>query len=113
MALTPPGWKVWEYVTPATVALSPIVSGWFDTTGYTNLLLSYVFTNSTGSTTPTIEGSFDGSTLDTDMTYAALAASPQLTTGLVVAVLTPFIRFRIVQATADATRTRMCVQARA
>ncbi len=110
---TPPGYKVWEYVTPATTALSPIVTGWFDTTGFTSLLLSWVFTNSTGTTTPTIEGSFDGSALDTDMTYAALAGASQLTTGLVVVVLTPFIRFRIVQTTADATRTKFCAQSRA
>ena len=57
-------------------AASPVVSGWFDTTGYTTLQLAYVFTNSTGSTTLTVEGSFDGSTQDTDMAYAALAASP-------------------------------------
>jgi len=30
-----------------------------------------------------------------------------------VAVLHPYIRFRLVQATADATRTKACVQARA
>ena len=110
---TPAGYKVWEYVTPATTALSPIVSGWFDTTGFTTLLLTYVFTNSTGTTTPTIEGSFDGSTLDTDMTYAALAASPQITTGVSVVVITPYVRFRLVQATADATRTKFHVQSRA
>jgi len=108
-----PGDRIWGQVTPVTVALSPVVTGWFDTTGYTNLLLSYVFTNSTGLTTMTIEGSLDGATLDTDMTYAALAASPQLGAGLVVAVLTTYIRFRIVQATADATRTKVLVQARA
>ena len=110
---TLPGYRVWETLTPLTVAASPLVTSWIDTTGFTNLLLTYVFTNSTGTTTPTIEGSFDGTNLDTDMTYAALAASPQLASGLVVAVLTPFIRFRLVQATADATRTKMCVQARA
>ena len=110
---TLPGFRVWEMNTPATVAASPIVTGWYDTTGYTTLLLTYVFTNSTGTTTPTIEGSFDGSTLDTDMTYAALAASPQITTGVSVAILTPYVRFRIVQATADATRTKIFVQARA
>jgi len=110
---TPPGYKVWEQTAAVTVAASPLVSAWFDTTGYTTLLLTYVFTNSTGTTTPTIEGSFDGSTLDTDMTYAALAASPQITAGVSVAVITPFIRFRIVQATADATRTKFCAQSRA
>jgi hypothetical protein len=110
---TLPGTRVWEMNTPATVSASPIVTGWFDTTGWTTLLLTYVFTNSTGTTTPTIEGSFDGSTLDTDMTYAALAASPQITAGVSVVVITPYVRFRIVQATADATRTKIFVQARA
>lgn len=108
MPFTPPGVKVWDYVTPVTLALSPVVSGWFDTTGYTNLFVSYVFTNSTGSTTLTVEGSFDGSTQDTDITYSAVGATPAT-----VAVLTPFIRFRLVQATADATRTKACAQARA
>jgi hypothetical protein len=110
---TPPGYKVWEQVAPVTVGASPLVTGWFDTTGYTTLLLTYVFTNSTGTTTPTIEGSFDGAALDTDMAYAALAASPQITTGVSVAVITPYVRFRLVQATADATRTKFCVQSRA
>jgi hypothetical protein len=110
---TAPGYKVWEQTAPVTVVGSPVVSGWYDTTGYTTLLLTYVFTNSTGSTTLTIEGSFDGSTLDTDLTYAALAASPQITTGVSVTVITPFVRFRIVQATADATRTKAVAQARA
>ena len=110
---TQPGFKVWQQIVTATVAASPIVSGWFDTTGYTNLLISYVFTNSTGTTTLTVEGSFDGSTQDTDMAYAALAASPQITTGVSVTVMTPFVRFRIVQATADATRTKAIAQAKA
>jgi len=105
---TPPGYKVWDYITPATTALSPIVSGWFDTTGYTNLLISYVFTNSTGTTTLTVEGSFDGSTQETDITYAAVGATPAT-----VQVVTPFIRFRLVQGTADATRTKACAQSRA
>lgn len=108
-----PGYRLFEQVTPATVAGSPVVTGWTDTTGFTTMLLTYVFTNSTGTTTATIEGSFDGATQDTDMAYAALAASPQITTGVSVAVLTPFVRFRIVQATADATRTKLFIQARA
>src|SRR5215468_6530630 len=113
MALTPAGWKVWEQTAAVTVASSPLVSPWFDTTGYTTLLMHYVFTNSTGSTTLTVEGSFDGTAQDTDMAYAALAASPQITTGVSVVVMTPFVRFRIVQATADATRTKALAQAKA
>ena len=110
---TNPGAAVWEMVTPATVAASPIVTPWIDTTGFTTLLLTYVFTNSTGTTTPTIESSFDGVTQDTDMAYAALAASPQITTGVTVTILARYVRFRVVQATADATRTKIFVQARA
>jgi hypothetical protein len=109
----PAGWKLWEYVTPATTALSPIVSPWYDTTGFTTLLLTYVFTNSTGTTTLTLESSFDGTTQDTDMAYAAVAASPQITTGVSVTILAPFVRFRIVQATADATRTKAFAQVKA
>ena len=107
MPLTPPGWKVWEQVTPVTVAASPLVSPWFDTSGFTNMLISYVFTNSTGTTTLTVEGSFDGSTQETDITYAAVGATPAT-----VQVVTPFVRFRLVQATADATRTKALAQAR-
>lgn len=107
MALTPPGWKVWELTTPQTVAGSPFVSGWFDTSGYTNLFISYVFTNTTGTTTLTVEGSFDGTVQETDIVYAAVPATPAT-----VAVLHPFVRFRVVQATADATRTKICAQAR-
>ena len=108
MPFTPAGTKVWEQTATVTVAASPVVSGWFDTTGYTNLFISYVFTNSTGTTTLTVEGSFDGSTQETDITYAAGGATPAT-----VAVLTPFVRFRLVQATADATRTKAFAQARA
>ena len=105
---TAPGYKLWEQTAAATVAASPLVSGWYDTTGFTNLFISYVFTNSTGTTTLTVEGSFDGSTQETDIVYSSVGATPAT-----VAVLHPFIRFRIVQATADATRTKAFAQARA
>src|SRR5258708_35438025 len=102
---TPAGYKVWEITAPVTVASSPVVTGWFDTSGYTTLLLTYVVANSTGTTTLTIEGSFDGIVLDTGMTDAALAASPQITTGVSATLITPFIRFRLVHATADPPRS--------
>jgi hypothetical protein len=109
MAVTLPGLKVWENTTPAVV--SNTVTGWYETTGYTNLVLAYVLTNSTGSTVLTIEGSFDGATLDSTMTYAAVGASPQ--TALVIPVMHTFVRFRVVQTTATATVTTIYVQARA
>lgn len=104
----PPGWKLWEQTAPVTVAQSPLVSPWFDTTGFTNLFISYVFTNSTGTTVLTVEGSFDGSTQETDITYSAVGATPAT-----VAVLHPFVRFKLTQSTADATRTKVFCQVRA
>jgi hypothetical protein len=104
-----PGVKVWENTVPLTTAASPLVSGWFDTTGCTNLVLAYVFAG--GTTAMTVEGSFDGSTLDSTMTYAAPGASPQ--TALVVPIMHTFVRFRIVQTVANATTTTVFAQARA
>ena len=79
---TPAGYKIWEQTAAVTVASSPVVSGWYDTTGYTNLFISYVFTNTTGTTTLTVEGSFDGSTQETDIVYAAVGATPATVTGV-------------------------------
>ena len=109
MAVMYPGWKIWENTTPLTTAASPLVTGWFETTGFTNVLLAYVFT--TGTTVMTIEGSFDGATLDSTMAYAALAAAPQ--TALVVPVMHTWIRLRLVQTIANATVTTVYAQARA
>ena len=109
MAVTYPGFKVWENTAPLTTAASPLVTGWYETTGYTSLLLAYVFT--TGTTVLTIEGSFDGATLDSTMPYAALAAAPQ--TALVVPVMHTYIRFRVVQTVSNATVTSVYAQARA
>jgi hypothetical protein len=108
MPYTPPGSKVWENTIPVTTAASPLVTGWYETLGWTNIVLAYVFT--TGTTVMTVEGSFDGATLDSTMTYAALGASPQ--TALVVPVMHSFIRFRIVQTVSNATVTTVFVQAR-
>jgi len=104
-----PGYKIWENTAPLTTAASPLVTGWIETTGFTSLLLAYVFT--TGTTVMTVEGSFDGSTQDTTMAYASLAASPQ--TALVVPVMHTWIRFRIVQTVSNATVTTVFAQSRA
>jgi hypothetical protein len=102
-----PGSKLWDTYTPLTQANSPLVTGWLDTDGFTNIVLSYVFT--TGTTVMTIEGSNDAVTPDATHAYAALAASPQ--TALVVPVMHDFIRFRLVQTAADATVTSVFTQA--
>lgn len=106
---TLPGTKVWENTAPLTTAASPLVSPWYDTTGWTNLVLAYLFT--TGTTVLTVEGSFDGATLDSTNPYAALGVSPQ--SALVVPVMHTFVRFRIVQSVTNATVTTVYAQARA
>jgi hypothetical protein len=108
---TLPGYRVFQTITPATTGASPIVSPFIDTTGYTNLAVSYFAANSTGATAVTVEGSFDGTTQDTDMTYAALTSSA--TAIAVVPLLHPYFRVRIVQTTANATTTKICMQSRA
>ena len=111
MALLP-GYKIWETITPTTTAASPVVTGWFDTSGFTQIVAVNFAANSTGTTAVTFEGSFDGTTLDTDISYGAALAS-SATAVIVVPVLTPFFRVRIVQTTANATTTKIYLQARA
>lgn len=111
MALTLPGQKLYENSAALAVGAPAVLTPFMDTTGYTTLLLSYIFTNSTGTTTMTVEGSFDGVTLDSTNPYAALPASPQA--GATVIVMHTYVRIRIVQATAPATVSTVYVQSRA
>jgi hypothetical protein len=107
MPTTAPGSKLWAVSVPLTVANSPLLTGWLNTDGFTNIVLAYLFTG--GTTVMTIEGSADEVTQDPGHTYAALAASPQ--TALVVPVMHDFIRFRLVQSVADASVTSVFAQA--
>ena len=112
MAWTLPGNKIWENTIPLTTAASPLVTGWYDTTGFTTLLVGCAFTNTTGTTTLTVEGSFDGATLDSTMTYPAGITATNAPTPVAIIVQHTFVRFRVVQATANATVTTIYVQAR-
>ena len=69
---TAPGYKIWENTLALTTAASPLVSAWYDTTGYTSLLLAYTFT--TGTTVFTIEGSYLGSHFYADELLPAIEA---------------------------------------
>ena len=111
MPVTPPGLKIWENTVPLTTAASPLVTGWFDTTGYTSLLLNCVFT--TGTTTFTIEGSFDGATLDATMTYTPAVIASSGVGGTVFVVQHTYVRFRVIQTVSNATVTTIYIQARA
>jgi len=104
-----PGYKIWQYFTPVTVAASPLVGPWLDTTGYTQVFCWGAFAG--GTSTVTVEGGFDGSTVDADAVYAV--TNTTFTTPAAFSVITPFIRVRLVQTVGDATKTKMFLQARA
>ena len=108
MALLP-GYTIWEYNNSPvlTVAASPLLSPWFDSTGYTKVLPSFKFTG--GTSTLSIEGSWDGITLDADLT--TLYSAP--VTGTEFTVFSRWFRFKVVQTIADNTVTKIFLQSRA
>ena len=110
MALLP-GYRIWEYNPATPLVVSTLNSPWFDTTGYTTLLPVFKFTNSTGTSTSTIIGSWDGISTDADLT--ALWALTALTSGVAQVVCSPFFQWQTVQATANATVSKVFLQARA
>ena len=114
MPMTPPGFKIWENAAALGVGNPAVLTGFYDTTGYTTVLISCVIANSTGTTTYTMEGSFDGSTLDSTMTYTIAGNTASTAAGgTAVVVQHPYIRFRVVQATATATTSTFFAQSRA
>ena len=108
---TPPGYVIFE--STAVLGVGTVLSPFADTTGFTNMFLECVIANSTGTTTFTIEGSFDGTTLDATMPYTPSVTASSGVAGTVFAVQHPFVRFRIVQATATATTSSFLVKSRA
>lgn len=112
MPLTPPGTEIWENSVALAAANPAVLTGWYDTTGYDNILLNAVIANSTGTTTFTIEGSFDGATLDSTMVYTPSVVASTGVAGTSFEVQHPFIRFRVVQATATATTSTFNVKAK-
>src|SRR5258707_15744469 len=108
---TPPGYTIFE--STAVLGVGTVLSPFADTTGFTNMFLECVIANSTGTTTFTIEGSFDGTTLDATMPYTPAVTASSGVAGTVFAVQHPFVRFRIVQATAGATTSTFLVKSRA
>lgn len=107
MAPTPPGYHLWEQWTPLTVANSPLTSPWIDASGFSQVVPAWKFTG--GTSTPSIEASLDGSTLDADLT--TLYSAP--TSGTAFTVVSPFFRFKVVQTVGDATVTKIFLQSRA
>src|SRR5260370_11321255 len=107
----PPGYTIFE--STAVLGVGTVLSPFPDTTGFTNMFLECVIANSTGTTTFTIEGSFDGTTLDATMPYTPAVTASSGVPGTVFAVQHPVVRFPIVQATAGATTSTFLVKSRA
>src|SRR5258708_39946099 len=93
---TPPGYTIFE--STAVLGVGTVLSPFADTTGFTNMFLECVIANSTGTTTLTIEGSFDGTTLDATMPYTPAVTAASGVGGGVVAGQHPFCRVRSVRA---------------
>src|SRR5258708_39051092 len=100
---TPPGYTIFE--STAVLGVGTVLSPFADTTGFTNMFLECVIANSTGTTTFTIEGSFDGTTLDATMPYTPAVTASSGGAGRVFAAQPPVGPVRVGQATAR-RRTR-------
>ncbi len=101
------GYRVAQYVTPVTVAASPVLGPWVDTTGFTQLIGWLAVAG--GTTVVTVEYGMDGATADADFTPVTITAGANAAFN----VLGPFLRFRITQSVADATKTKLYLQAKA
>ena len=101
------GYRVAEYLTPVPVASSPVLGPWVETSGFTQVLGWLAVAG--GTTVVTVEYGTDGSTADADFTPVTIAAGANAPFN----VLGPYLRFRIVQTVADATKTKLYLQARA
>lgn len=104
---TLPGYKIWEYFTPLTVAASPLLSPWIETTGFTTVLPFWKFTG--GTQVFSVDASVDGVNADTDL--GSLYSAP--VSGTAFSVASPFLRLHVVQSVADATVTKIFLQSRA
>jgi hypothetical protein len=107
MASVAAGQAIWEYNGPVlTVAASPLLSPWFDTSNFTNILPVYKFTS--GTSVITFDGGWDGLAVDNDLT----ALYGTITSGTALSVLSPWFRVRVVQTIADNTVTKIYLKAR-
>jgi hypothetical protein len=89
--------------TPLLLAASPLVTPWFDTNGGASQIVPW-FVFAGGTSTHSLEGSFDGINADADFAYAAP------TSGTAFAVVSPWVRWRTVQTVADATKSKLVLR---
>lgn len=103
---------LWAYSGPPLAqAASPLLSPWFELSGLlensntiSQALLSWVAAG--GTTTVTVQGSFDGVNVDADLTYT-------VTTGTPFNLISPYFRVSVAQTVADATKTKLVLIGRA
>lgn len=88
-----------------TVAASPLLSPWVQVSDDMSQVVPF-FAFTGGTSVHSIEGSFDGVTLDSSITYTA----PTTATGF--AVQHPFIRWRTVQTVGTATVASVYLRAK-
>jgi hypothetical protein len=100
------GYRVVEWLTPVTLAASPVLTPWIETSGFTKVLPWLAVTG--GTTVVTMEYGTDGINADPDFPPVTITAGAMTPPD----VLGPYLRFRITQTVADATRTKLYVQAR-
>jgi hypothetical protein len=98
----------WTRTVPVTTAESPVLSPWFNTSGFSQVYV--IGAAAGGTTTVTLEWGFDGLNADSDIT--ATTVSPLALTVTLRDVLAPFLRLRWVQATANATISKLMLKAR-
>ena len=98
------GAQLWQTTDPLLLANSPLVSPWINTEGFSAVLPWFSFAG--GTSTHSIEGSFDGATADPDFGYAAPVS------GTAFDVRSPFIRWRTVQTVANATKSKITLRAK-
>jgi hypothetical protein len=103
-----PGYNLFEYNGPVlTVAASPLLGPWIDCQEFSTIVPLFKFTG--GTSVLTLDGSWDGVNLDTDMS----TLSGTLTSGTAVPVPAPWVRVKVVQTVADNTVTKIFLKARA
>ena len=94
-----------EYLTPVTLVASPVLLPWVETSGVPLGWLAVAG----GTTVVTVEYGTDGATADADFTPVTIAAGANVPFNL----YGRFCRVRIVQTIADATKTKLYLQAKA
>jgi hypothetical protein len=101
------GDTIWETVTPVLLVNSPVLGPWVETSGCTQALGWLAVAG--GTTVVTVEYGTDGAAADADFTPVTIAAGANVPFNM----YGRYARVRIVQTIADATKTKLYLQARA